>query len=53
VITLTRPGPAEFGDVERHWYHVLTDGGRQHDTPLRMLCLATPDGVRELVPPSG
>jgi hypothetical protein len=52
VIALTRPGPAEFGAIERHWHRALTDGGRQHGTPLRMLCLATPDGVRELSPPS-
>jgi hypothetical protein len=52
VVALTRPGPAEFGAIERHWYRALTDSARQHRTPLRLLCLATPDGVREFAPPS-
>lgn len=52
VIALTRPGPAKFGAIERHWYRALVDQGRRHDTPLRMLCLATSDGVHELAPPS-
>jgi hypothetical protein len=48
VIALTRPGPAEFRAIDRHWYRALKDGGRQHGTPLRMLCVATADDVRDL-----
>jgi hypothetical protein len=48
VITLSRPGAAEFGDVDRHWYRALRDGAREHGAAIRMLCLATPDGVRQL-----
>jgi hypothetical protein len=51
VIALTRPGPAKFGAIERHWHSALVDQGRRHGTPLRMLCLATSDGTRELAPP--
>jgi hypothetical protein len=52
VMALTRPGPALFGAAEEHWYHALIDGSRQHRTRLRMLCVVTPDAVRELAPGS-
>jgi hypothetical protein len=50
VITLSRPGPAELGDTDRHWLSALQHGASAHRAPVRMLCLATPSGVRELGP---
>jgi hypothetical protein len=51
VAALIRPGSAEFGTVERHWYTALMEEGSRHRTPFRLLCLATQDDVRELAPP--
>ncbi len=50
VITVSRPGMAELGEADRHWLSVLQQGAATHRSPVRMLCLATPDGVRELGP---
>lgn len=50
VITLSRPGPAVLGEMDRHWLHALQRGAATHRSPIRMLCLATPAGVRELGP---
>ena len=48
VIALSRPGTSDIGEVDRYWYRSLRAGAREHGTAIRMLCLATPDGVREL-----
>lgn len=50
VITLSRPGPLRRTDSDRHLLRALQHGARRHATPVRMLVLATPDGVRELGP---
>jgi len=50
IITLSRPGMAELGDADRHWLSALQQGAATHQSPIRMLCLATPGGVRELGP---
>jgi hypothetical protein len=50
IITLSRPGVAELGDADRHWLSALQDGAATYKAPIRMLCLATPGGVRELGP---
>lgn len=50
IITLSRPGRAELGDTDRSWLAALQQGAAAHRSPIRMLCLATPGGVRELGP---
>jgi hypothetical protein len=50
IITLSRPGMADLADTDRHWLSALQQGAATHRSPIRMLCLATPDGVRELGP---
>lgn len=50
VLALTRPGPAEAGPGDRKWERALRRAARERGVPVRMLCLATPDGVSELGP---
>ena len=50
VITLTRPGTLQRTDADRRLLRALQHGAGRYATPVRMLCLATPDGVRELGP---
>ena len=50
VITLTRPGTLPRTDADRHLLRALQHGADRYGTPVRMLCLATPEGVRELGP---
>jgi hypothetical protein len=50
VITLTRPGALQRTDADRHLLRALQHGASRYATPVRMLCLATPEGVRELGP---
>lgn len=50
IITLSRPGIADLGDADRHWLAALQQGAAAYKAPIRMLCLATPSGVRELGP---
>ena len=50
IITLSRPGADELGDTDRRWLRALQQGAAAHRSPIRMLCLATPAGVRELGP---
>jgi hypothetical protein len=50
IITLSRPGIADLGDADRHWLSALQEGAATYNAPIRMLCLATPGGVRELGP---
>ena len=51
VLTLCRDGTLQLTDSDRRWLHVLQRGISEYTTPVRMLCLATPAGVRELGPP--
>lgn len=50
VITLSRPGAGRLSDSDRHFLRALQRGASAHATPVRMLCLATAHGVRELGP---
>ena len=50
IITLSRPGIPDLSDADRHWLSALQEGAATHNAPIRMLCLATPGGVRELGP---
>jgi hypothetical protein len=50
VITLSRPGALKLTADDRHVLRSLQHGAAVHATPVRMLCLATPQGVRELGP---
>lgn len=48
VIALTHPGPASPGAADRAWHSRLRDGAAAHDAHVRMMCLATPEGVAPL-----
>jgi len=50
VITLSRPGTMRRTESDRHILRALQHGAARHATPVRMLVLATPEGVRELGP---
>lgn len=50
VVTLSRDGTAGHDERDERWLRALQDGAARHQTPIRMLCLATPAGVRELGP---
>lgn len=50
IITLGRPGTPRRTDSDRHLLRALQHGASRHATPVRMLVLATPEGVRELGP---
>jgi hypothetical protein len=50
IITLGRPGSVRRTDADRHLLRGLQHGASRHATPVRMLVLATPEGVRELGP---
>jgi hypothetical protein len=48
VIALSRPGPAVVSEMDLNWLRALRRGAKRHQSPVRMFCLATPDGVLEL-----
>ena len=48
VITLTRPGCEAVRDTDRYWFHALHNAARERGVSIRMLCLATRSGVRQL-----
>ena len=48
IITLTRPGPAVVGEMDRLWHERLQDAAILHSARIRMMCLATPAGVLPL-----
>ena len=50
VIALSRPGTLRRTKSDRHLLAALQHGASRHATPVRMLVLATPEGVRELGP---
>jgi hypothetical protein len=52
VITLSRPGTTQLTESDRHFLRALQHGADTHATSVRMLCLATPGGVRKLGPVS-
>jgi hypothetical protein len=45
VLVLTRPGAAAPGYADRTWRDRLKDAADEHGARIRMMCLATPDGV--------
>ena len=48
VVTITRSGTTDLTESDRRWAAILGRGAAEAGTPLRMLCLATPEGVRGL-----
>jgi hypothetical protein len=50
VLTLCRDGTLELTESDRQWLRLLQGGIKEHAAPVRMLCLATPEGVRALGP---
>lgn len=50
IITLSRAGTLRRTESDRHILRALQHGAAKHATPVRMLVLATPEGVRELGP---
>jgi hypothetical protein len=48
VVTLTRPGSETVQDSDRYWFRALLGAAREHGAAIRMICLATENGVRQL-----
>lgn len=48
LLILVRDGTCELTDADRQWARVLRDATEEYAAPVRMLCLATPGGVRRL-----
>jgi hypothetical protein len=48
IITFSRPGPPVLTAADLRLLRALRQGSVQHATPVRLLCLAVPDGVIEL-----
>jgi hypothetical protein len=48
VVTLTRPGSETADDTDRYWFRSLYGAARQQGASIRMMCLATRTGVRQL-----
>jgi hypothetical protein len=52
ILTISRDGPIAMTDGDRCWLRALQHGVAEYAAPVRMFCLATPEGVRELGPVS-
>jgi hypothetical protein len=54
VLVICRDGPLELTISDRQWLAVLDWGITEYAAPVRMICLATPDGVRGIgrMPPA-
>jgi hypothetical protein len=50
VIALSRPGTLRRTESDRHFLRALQRGAARHGTAVRMLVLATTEGVRDLGP---
>ena len=48
VISLVRSGTGQVRKSEQHWTSALREAASDEGTTLRMVCLATSDGVRQL-----
>lgn len=48
VVTLTRPGGEAVDDTDRYWFRALHGAAREQGVSLRLLCLATKAGIRQL-----
>jgi hypothetical protein len=53
VITLVREGGGAVTDSDQRWLVALHGAAAHTDVRLRMICLATEDGIRRLEPPAG
>lgn len=51
IVTLTRPENRVAAESDAAWLRALRSAARKHRAPIRMLCLATPAGVREFAAP--
>jgi hypothetical protein len=50
TLVVCRPGAPDPGAGDRQWARVLQDRIDEYAAPVRMICLATPGGVRSLGP---
>jgi hypothetical protein len=50
ILTISRDGPISMTEGDRCWLRALRHGVAEYAAPVRMFCLATPEGVRELGP---
>jgi hypothetical protein len=48
VITLTRPGGEAVSETDAYWFRALCGAARERGAAIRMICLATPAGIRQL-----
>jgi hypothetical protein len=48
VVTLTRPGEETVDDSDREWFHSLHAAARKCGATIRLMCLATQAGTRQL-----
>jgi Pentapeptide repeats (8 copies) len=48
VVALTRPGDSAVNDADACWFRTLYGAARERGASIRMLCLATRAGVRQL-----
>jgi len=48
VMALTRPGTGTLTDSDRRWCRTLRAAAADEGAAIRMICLATADGVRQL-----
>jgi hypothetical protein len=48
VVTLTRPGDDSLDDSDRCWFGALDAAARDRGAAIRLICLATQAGVRQL-----
>jgi hypothetical protein len=53
VLAICRDGTLELTVSDRQWLRVLQSGITEYAAPVRMICLATPEGVRGLGPATG
>jgi hypothetical protein len=52
ILTISRDGTTVMTEGDRCWLRALQHGVAEYAAPVRMFCLATPEGVRELGPVS-
>jgi hypothetical protein len=50
ILTISRDGKIAMTEGDRRWLRALQHGVAEYAAPVRMFCLATPEGVRELGP---
>jgi hypothetical protein len=50
VLTICRDGSLDLIASDRQWLRLLQQGITEYAAPVRMICLATPEGVRGLGP---